>query len=227
MDRVVALKMLSKRAIDSPEALARFLREVKTAARLVHPNIVTAYDADEVGGLHFLVMECVDGTDLSALVKSQGPLPIGQSIDCVSQAAVGLEHAHRQGIVHRDIKPSNLLLDRSGTIKILDMGLARLDDPLAAPGKDPGDAAELTASGSIMGTIDFMAPNRPWIAATPMREPTSTAWVARSTTCLPAGRRLAAKPSCNGSRRISRHRFPCWPRYGPTFPAACRLFSHG
>jgi len=64
MDRVVALKMLSKRALDSPEAIARFLREVKTAARLVHPNIVTAYDADEVGGLHFLVMECVDGTDL-------------------------------------------------------------------------------------------------------------------------------------------------------------------
>src|SRR6185437_6778353 len=104
MDRVVALKMLSKRALDSPEALARFQREVKTAAQLVHPNIVTAYDADEV-----------DGTHLAAMVKSQGPLPIAHAVDYLSQAAVGLEHAHQQGIVHRDIKPSNLLVDRTGT----------------------------------------------------------------------------------------------------------------
>ena len=160
MDRVVALKMLSKRALDSPEAIARFLREVKTAARLVHPNIVTAYDADEVGGLHFLVMECVDGTDLSALVKNQGPLPVSQAINCLSQAAVGLEHAHRQGIVHRDIKPSNLLLDRSGAVKILDMGLARLGDSLEAAAAGPALNAELTSSGSIMGTIDYMAPEQ-------------------------------------------------------------------
>ena len=162
MDRVVALKVLSKKLLDSPDAVQRFQREVKAAAKLTHPNIVTAYDADEAAGMHFLVMEYVEGSDLSSLVKKQGPLAPMQAIDCLLQAAKGLEHAHAQGVVHRDIKPSNLLLDKSGTIKILDMGLARID-PLTAGSASAGGASagsDLTQSGSIMGTIDYMAPEQ-------------------------------------------------------------------
>ena len=158
MDRVVAIKVLSKKLLDSPDAVARFQREAKAAARLTHPNIVTAYDADEAGGLHFLVMEYVEGSDLAGLVKQQGPLPVAQALDYLLQAARGLEHAHGEGVVHRDIKPSNLLLDKKGTLKILDMGLARMSDPLADPSAAPG--ADLTHSGSIMGTIDYMAPEQ-------------------------------------------------------------------
>jgi formylglycine-generating enzyme required for sulfatase activity/serine/threonine protein kinase len=157
MDRVVALKVMLKKALGSPDAVARFQREVKAAARLTHPNIVTAYDADESGNLHFLVMEYVEGQDLSTLVKKNGPLSFGQALDFVLQAARGLEHAHGAGLVHRDIKPSNLLLDKKGTVKILDMGLARISDPLADPNAEGND---LTSEGSIMGTLDYMAPEQ-------------------------------------------------------------------
>ncbi|HEX4149487.1 MAG TPA: protein kinase, partial [Pirellulales bacterium] len=156
MDRVVALKVLSKKQVGSPDAVTRFQREVKAAARLVHPHIVTAYDADEAAGSHYLVMEYVEGQDLSAVVKAQGPLKVPQAIDFMIQAARGLEHAHSQGIIHRDVKPSNLLLDKHGMVKILDMGLARVDNPLA--GLDSGEG--LTAAGRVMGTIDFMSPEQ-------------------------------------------------------------------
>jgi formylglycine-generating enzyme required for sulfatase activity len=114
---------------------------------------VIAYDADEAGGTHFLVMEYVDGSDLSSLVKKSGPLPLEQALDCILQAARGLQYAHQHGVVHRDIKPANLLLDRQGTIKILDMGLARLDS--AGAQQD-----QLTGTGQIMGTVDYMAPEQ-------------------------------------------------------------------
>src|SRR5665213_3059808 len=81
MDRVVALKVLPKKSLDSPDAVARFHREAKAAARLTHPNIVTAHDADEAGGMHFLVMEYVEGSDLAGVVKQQGSLPVNQAID--------------------------------------------------------------------------------------------------------------------------------------------------
>ncbi len=110
MERMVALKVLSPKVVQSPDALRRFQREVKAAARLTHPNIVIAYDADEAGGTHFLVMEYVDGNDLSSLIKQHGPLPPDQALDCILQAARGLQYAHEHGVVHRDIKPANLLV---------------------------------------------------------------------------------------------------------------------
>jgi predicted Ser/Thr protein kinase len=156
MRRLVALKVLTPVITRSMAAVRRFQREVEAAAQLSHPNIVAAYDAAEVAGTHFLVMEYVVGRDLSRLVQEQGPLPAAQAIFCVLQAARGLEHAHAQGVIHRDIKPSNLLLDDRGTVKILDMGLARVADHEKEAPAEP----ELTESGMVMGTCEYMAPEQ-------------------------------------------------------------------
>ena len=107
MKRVVAVKMIAGAALKSPDAVKRFYREVEAAARLEHPNIVTAYDASEHEGVHYLVMQFVDGKDLAAIVKERGPLPVAQAVECIIQAARGLQYAHEQGIVHRGMeKPS-------------------------------------------------------------------------------------------------------------------------
>ncbi len=159
LDRVVALKIIRKDRLGSPEAQRRFRREIRAAAQLAHANIVCAYDSDQIGDVHFFAMEYVEGTDLHKLVEKDGPLPVDLACEYVRQAALGLQHAHERGMVHRDIKPSNLLLthaDGKAVVKLLDLGLARLKRP------DEGTehSGTMTLEGSAMGTPDFMAPEQ-------------------------------------------------------------------
>ncbi len=164
MNRVVAVKVLSPSVTRTREMLERFEREVQTAARLIHPNIVTAYDADQSRGIHFLVMEYVDGVDLARYVGERGRLPFEHVIDLIQQAARGLAYAHGRGVVHRDIKPANLMLDARGTLRILDLGLARADGPALAEnhaaGGTSGARTDLTQAGWVVGTVDYMAPEQ-------------------------------------------------------------------
>jgi len=158
LGRVVALKVLLAEALRQPGSLARFQREVQAAASLSHPNIVAVYDADAHRETQFLVMEYVAGKDLSRLLKEQGPLRIDWAAECIRQAAWGLQHAHKRGLVHRDIKPSNLLLlcDADGQpeqVKVLDLGLARVMH-------DVPDAEELTQENQILGTPDYISPEQ-------------------------------------------------------------------
>jgi WD40 repeat protein len=156
MGRTVALKVIRPGLVDQPAAVERFQREVRAAARLAHPNIVASYDAEQTGAIHFLVMEYVAGTTLAELVRQRGPLPVAEACDYARQAALGLQHAHEQGMVHRDIKPQNLMRTTTGRVKVLDFGLARLAREAAA-----GEAGSgLTSANALMGTPDYVAPEQ-------------------------------------------------------------------
>jgi serine/threonine protein kinase len=125
MERPVALKVIRRDLTRDTGAVERFHREVKAAARLAHPNIVHAYDAEQAGDTHLLVMEFVEGKSLDRVIADEGTLPVARACDYLRQAALGLQHAFERGMVHRDIKPQNLMRTPEGIIKILDFGLAR------------------------------------------------------------------------------------------------------
>lgn len=161
MDRTVAVKVIKDEFTRNPEAVERFHREVKTAAHLSHRNVVTAYDAEQADGVHFLVMEYVDGENLADLVKDSGRLTVGQACNYAQQVALGMQHAHGEGMVHRDMKPHNLMLTKDGTVKILDFGLSSLSSATTTSTHSgvPKNAS-LTVAGSIMGTPDFISPEQ-------------------------------------------------------------------
>ena len=154
MNRKVAIKVLPPNRVSDATYLDRFYVEARAAAKLDDPNIVRAYDIDSTsdGKTHYLIMEYVQGQDLHQLVKEQGRLGYDVAADYIAQVATGLQHAHEMGLVHRDIKPANCLLDKSGTVKLLDMGLARLI----------GDEASLTLDNNenVLGTADYLAPEQ-------------------------------------------------------------------
>jgi serine/threonine protein kinase len=157
--RTVALKLLPPSISRDRLAVIRFRREAAAVSKFRHPNIVSAIEAGETHGLLFLVMEFVDGRDLAKTVKEKGPLSFAQTIDCIIQAARGLQEAHDHGIIHRDIKPANLLLDSAGTVKVLDLGLARVsqaDQIISGAGSE----LDLTVSGSFVGTVDYVSPEQ-------------------------------------------------------------------
>jgi serine/threonine-protein kinase len=160
LGKIVALKLIRAERLQNANAIRRFQREARAAAQLNHPNIVHAYDCDEAGDKHFLVMEYVEGIDLAQLVKRDGPLPPAEACDYVRQAALGLQHAFERGLVHRDIKPHNLLRTRDSggrpLVKVLDMGLARLRH--AEEGNEP--TSIMTLEGVVMGTLDYIAPEQ-------------------------------------------------------------------
>ena len=167
MNRSVALKLINSQLVKHPQAVERFRREVQAAAQLTHPNIVTAFDAEQAGEMHFLAMEFVEGTDLATVVKHRGALPVDEACDCIRQAAEGLQHAHEKGMVHRDIKPHNLMLSPDGQVRILDFGLAGFATESAILEADSTGADErgttplhLTTFGSVMGTPDYIAPEQ-------------------------------------------------------------------
>src|SRR5262249_47928953 len=136
-----------------PDAVTRFHREAKALAKVAHPAIVQAFDADQDGGRHFLVMEYVEGTSLARILADNGPLPPTVAADYIYQAACGLSHAHHRGLVHRDLKPGNLLVTYLHKVKILDLGLARfVQDQLGDP--------QVTREGTGLGTPDYMAPEQ-------------------------------------------------------------------
>jgi serine/threonine protein kinase/WD40 repeat protein len=167
LDRLAAIKVLRHDLVTDAELVQRFLREIKLASQLPkHPHLVHALDAGTVAGTYYLAMEYIEGIDLDRLIEQGGPLPVPQACDYIRQAALGLQHAHEHGLVHRDIKPANLLVTprpgktptAGGTIKILDLGLARLHGKGTQAGQT---ILTLTSDGTMtMGTADYMAPEQ-------------------------------------------------------------------
>ena len=153
MQRQVAIKVLPRNRVTDTSYLARFRREARAAASLDHPNIVRAYDIDNDGDNHYLVMEFVDGRDLQQTVKRNGPMDYVTAADYIRQAAEGLAHAHCGGLIHRDVKPANLLVDQKNVVKVLDLGLARFTDE---------DRASLTVQydENVLGTADYLSPEQ-------------------------------------------------------------------
>lgn len=172
IDREVAIKVLRSDVAFAPQAVSRFIREAQTCVGLIHPNIVTTYEIDKQGDTVYMVMELVEGDDLSALVKKHGPLTDKEAVQTIKQVADGLAHAHAKGIIHRDIKPHNIIVSESGNAKLVDLGLARIvaedvskeESNRACQDRTSRSPNEIwedqTKTGSLLGTLAYMAPEQ-------------------------------------------------------------------
>jgi serine/threonine protein kinase len=161
MERLEVLKVMSRALLDREGGVERFLREIRSAAMLNHPNVATAYSALQVGDLFVFAMEYIEGEDLAKSVKARGPLPVVNACYYVQQAGLGLQHAFEKGMVHRDIKPQNLIMARGAkrqVVKVLDFGLAKVI-------REKGEDKELTGTGRMLGTPEYIAPEQAMDAA--------------------------------------------------------------
>ena len=150
LDRDVALKVLPRDVARDPARLERFSREAKMIAGLNHPHIVTLHAVEEAGGVHFLVMELVDGEPLDVTLRSTNVFPIKKVVEIGIAVADALATAHDKGIIHRDLKPANVMITRDGRAKVLDFGIAKTA-PLDIGATQTG--APLTRDGMVMGTL--------------------------------------------------------------------------
>jgi Protein kinase domain/GAF domain len=153
LQRLVAIKVVPLGLDREDQIISRFHQERRLVALVTHANLVAAYDAGEVAGLPYFVMEFVEGTGLDVLVSQRGPLPVAEACEVIRQAAFGLQHLHEHGLVHRDVKPSNLMLALSGLVKVIDLGLARVVSGSAQQG-------QISLPGQFLGTLDYMAPEQ-------------------------------------------------------------------
>ncbi|HQR05890.1 MAG TPA: protein kinase [Gemmatales bacterium] len=155
LKRRVAIKILPEDKTKDKLSLERFYREARAAAALDHPNIVKAFDVSEQNGMHYLVMEYIDGTNLQKYVDTKGPLPWKTAVNILIQSCKGLQHASERNMVHRDIKPANILVDKTGQVKILDLGLARSFEVV-----QDNLTQDLSDGKDVMGSIDYIAPEQ-------------------------------------------------------------------
>ena len=148
LGRRIALKILHPRFAEDPEFVERFRREASSAAGLQHQHVVSVYDRGEYDGTYYIAMEYVDGRSLKRIVQEEGPLDPPRAIDLVIQVLRATRFAHRRGIIHRDLKPHNVLVDADGRAKVADFGIAR------------AGASDMTETGSIMGTAQYLSPEQ-------------------------------------------------------------------
>lgn len=147
LDRVVALKIMHPHLGDGVDVAARFRREARAAARLAHPGVVGVFDQGSTDELNYLTMEFVDGTNLRAVLRRRGALPVGEALQTVERILDALAAAHRAGLVHRDVKPENILVTTEGEVKVADFGLARAVSE-----------ATVATTGSLLGTVAYLSP---------------------------------------------------------------------
>ena len=159
MERTVAIKFLNKSLSSNVDMQKRFMREVQTAAKLLHPNIVTAFDAGQHQDNLYLVMEYVEGESLAEHVSNKGPIALRAATTCIIEVARALEYAHASGIIHRDVKPGNIMLASQGQIKVLDMGLARFQQ-VSLPNEETVTNNDLTGHGFLVGTVGYISPEQ-------------------------------------------------------------------